>query len=1185
MNSKLQYLFLFLIIIILPDGISYGDDSWRCGTLELIKSGEVSHAPLIMAEEVYPAPRSQVGDQLNFYIHIPNGKVRATCKRVGKHAYIFVDNAVLNLVKEADLDDIIDTFDNKTYPQVHAYFGTEWKPGIDMDTRIVLLLHDVQNNGSIAGFGGYFSQQDEIPNAINSNHREMIYVDVYCPTQKRHALHSIIAHEFTHMLNWFQNGGSTDEQWLEEGIASFSEWKLYDYVHWIYVEHFFNDPSTSLVSSNSHDISYGASFLFLLYLYEKYGGKKIIKEIVREDRRGIAAINAALEKFGYEDRFGDVFNKWVVANLVNDTRQNSLYGYDYDKMAKYKIKRNSQIIELNYPARRSGTVSDWATSYVTFKNLPQILSITFDGDSPGIFTAQVVRISQDGDISLSTIQLNSENDGIYQANDLHPNEQLTLIFNSSLSGTYHYEAISNLMDINLEARRQNEIGMEGPLKITRPTGSIIRGGTLEQNQQIRHLGNVHLSSNYISLFIDGSYVYTTGEWGLEIFDISHPAAPLHIGEIPTPGAAEDVFAQGRYAYVADGEAGVQIIDVQQPDRPQLVTTYKDSLTYPHKIQVIGNYAYVADFNAGLQILDISDVHNPHLVGSYKPNGKTFALYVSGGYAYLNDGEEGFSILDISNVKIPKLVGSAEITGYDIVVSDGYAYVAGGNFAILDVRAPRAPRIIAKDIQTPGHVFSICLQEGYIYVADIEGGLSILDVRDVKNPRIIGRHGFTGHALGVAAKGDYVYIADGYGGLQAVDISTPNHTQWVSQYNTSGFAYAVDVYEGYAYIADGAGGLRIVDAQESSEAVLRTSYTMDGSAYDVDVYDGYAYVAAGEAGLLIIDIRNIDEPKTIAQIQTTDLAWGVTIGTRGRATPNGAYAYLAAGRLWILDVSDPQHPQTVAVHQIPGYAYKTQIVGNRAYITALDGGIQILDITEPKKLSIIGSYDPGGLAKSVYVFGNYAYIADSVSGLQVVDFSSPQQPKLAGVYLTDAETVDVQIARGYAYLLSRSSLEILSIQNPMDPQLITQFDNLTWTNGLDIDGKFIYVADAYDLNIFRFDNGATWAVNDSAMEEDSYSINKPVLRYQLGQNYPNPFNPETWIPYQLARHSDVTITIYNFKGELVRTIPLGNQTAGSYLKSAYWDGRNDSGEHVASGVYFYTMRADTFEATKKMLLRR
>ena len=90
------------------------------------------------------------------------------------------------------------------------------------------------------------------------------------------------------------------------------------------------------------------------------------------------------------------------------------------------------------------------------------------------------------------------------------------------------------------------------------------------------------------------------------------------------------------------------------------------------------------------------------------------------------------------------------------------------------------------------------------------------------------------------------------------------------------------------------------------------------------------------------------------------------------------------------------------------------------------------------------------------------------------------------------------------------------------------------------------------------------------------------------NYPNPFNPETWIPYQLSKPADVSLTIYDINGHVVRDLDLGHQRAGMYQsksRAAYWDGRNTVGEPVASGVYFYTLTAGDFTATRKLLIRK
>ena len=113
-------------------------------------------------------------------------------------------------------------------------------------------------------------------------------------------------------------------------------------------------------------------------------------------------------------------------------------------------------------------------------------------------------------------------------------------------------------------------------------------------------------------------------------------------------------------------------------------------------------------------------------------------------------------------------------------------------------------------------------------------------------------------------------------------------------------------------------------------------------------------------------------------------------------------------------------------------------------------------------------------------------------------------------------------------------------------------------------------------------------------DDPGRLAAPAQKTELSQptallaNYPNPFNPETWIPYQLSEPAEVSVSIYSVDGKLVRTLELGQVPSGVYSdkeRAAYWDGRNAAGEPVASGVYFYTLRAGDFSATRKMVIRK
>ena len=125
-----------------------------------------------------------------------------------------------------------------------------------------------------------------------------------------------------------------------------------------------------------------------------------------------------------------------------------------------------------------------------------------------------------------------------------------------------------------------------------------------------------------------------------------------------------------------------------------------------------------------------------------------------------------------------------------------------------------------------------------------------------------------------------------------------------------------------------------------------------------------------------------------------------------------------------------------------------------------------------------------------------------------------------------------------------------------------------------------------LNILHAENNGSlkyqWAI---AFLQNLLSVSRSD-ETRLLANYPNPFNPETWIPYQLAKPAEVRVSIYSTDGKLVQTLVLGDLPTGVYQsrsRAAYWDGKNEVGESVASGVYLYTLEAGDFTATRKMLI--
>ena len=191
--------------------------------------------------------------------------------------------------------------------------------------------------------------------------------------------------------------------------------------------------------------------------------------------------------------------------------------------------------------------------------------------------------------------------------------------------------------------------------------------------------------------VSGTVVYVAdGPAGLRVMDVSKPGAPRKLSAYDTPGYAYSVRIAGDHAYVADGDAGLRIIDVSKPAAPKEIGRY-----VPHKgdvrgIEVVGSYAYLAaGYSAGFQVVDISDTTNPRAVGHYDTPRSARNVFVTGPYAYVGD-LEWVRVIDISTPSAPREIASYKTPSYadDIWVADETAYVAANDSGLMILGSTR-----------------------------------------------------------------------------------------------------------------------------------------------------------------------------------------------------------------------------------------------------------------------------------------------------------------------------------------------------------------------------------------------------------------------------------------------------------------------------------------------------------------
>ena len=331
--------------------------------------------------------------------------------------------------------------------------------------------------------------------------------------------------------------------------------------------------------------------------------------------------------------------------------------------------------------------------------------------------------------------------------------------------------------------------------------------------------------------LDKALYITDDEVGLQKIDISNPDAMTRLQAFDTPADATAIALSSDYAYVLDntvgndpGKEGLRILSITEVLDTAMQFRLSGFVATPGNasdIFISDEYAYVVDGTAGLQIIDVSDKTNPTISGSVDTPGEASGIFKNGKYAYVADGNQGLAVIDIGIPEFPNIVKQVPTNGdsRDVVVSGKYAYVADGTNGLtrFDITVPGDPQRI-DSWETPGTAVGITLSGNYAYVADGERGIVIFNLENPDTPpEITGTFDTTGYAAKVTVSGIYAYVADGANGVTTLDISDPSLPVRIDEwsYNTTGITtdiFAVFSKNETLFIlaADGPAGLVVLN---------------------------------------------------------------------------------------------------------------------------------------------------------------------------------------------------------------------------------------------------------------------------------------------------------------------------------------------------------------------------------------
>lgn len=567
------------------------------------------------------------------------------------------------------------------------------------------------------------------------------------------------------------------------------------------------------------------------------------------------------------------------------------------------------------------------------------------------------------------------------------------------------------------------------------------------------------------------------------------------------------------AFLAYGMAGLQILDVTNLTQPKWQGQYlakrereADPAFVAQDIFISENTAFIAYGKGGIHILDIRDRSNPMLLGNYTiDGGEALSITVFNHIALTAYKEEGVLMLDVSDATKPKLLGSyspKDIIAYDVFCLENTAFIAYGTFGsqktaglqLINITDPSKPRFLSNYTYTAktdsAKSVGVTVYGKTVFLAGDTDGLHILDAKDMKNLKYIGKYvASSGRALNTIVSGKTAFLAYHTGGVHLLDITDLSRPKLMGVYKDKQYARhtAVSKSENMLFIAYGVSGLEIIDTKKA---------VLSGLPLENDV-------VAGKALSIVITAKDLNTtillnstfsltPNNIPKLVQNSLTDQTVFPNQSLSLQiyseqiftNPSSSFL---RLSLTEITTNLLPKWLSLKESPtrrsiyspvknSAVYAVTLQGDIAFVSYDNAGLHALDISDVKKPRFLWNYPiRDGNVRSVVVLKSTLFLACREGGVHILDVSNLMSPKLIGRYLVEgSNSLDLAVAENTMFIAQgKAGVHVVNITIPEKPIFVGNYTSKSSESDVDaifVSGKVLFLAyESAGLHIVSINN--------------------------------------------------------------------------------------------------------------------
>ncbi len=712
----------------------------------------------------------------------------------------------------------------------------------------------------------------------------------------------------------------------------------------------------------------------------------------------------------------------------------------------------------------------------------------------------------------------------------------------------------------------HEIFRVGDLMYMVTTGHISAGNSYPARLKIADISNVMepVDVGYFDIILpDGNPIYSYSELTVYenlalvctqgymlIFDVSDPANIIERGHIYWSGsslngvgAMNDVVVVSR-EYLNSNNHYVSVFDISDPDNPTFLDS--ESASGSGTVAMKGDFAYVPNGFMGLAVYNLADPTNVITIHDGLGSDYCFGVVIDGDRAYTT-GDNFLTVYDISDPLVPEILQEMiTFNGLDMSISDSYLVMNPDYNGVISLqRNPDGTLLQGGMGYSSGFCNSVIAVGDVIYSANLGSGLQIFEQRvgvDYLDMSSIISGTSTYDYKGSVLKGDHLAILGN-------STFNPNSEKM--------FFY---------------------DISDPDNTVLEVSLDTSAEAYgnnynNIAISGDFLCVPNQDNGLLIYDWSDLANPFLTATVDPSEPVLDVFC--------SGDMAFASVGTAGIMPVrlSTTSTPLMYPPFSVPGTTKACYVDGNRLFAIT-DDTLWLAMVSSPLNPVIGGSLELGQIPRALTAWGDFVYVTGK-NKLFVVDVSDPMAPFLTGTLLLPWSNNESEYCRDIILDYPRviisqtgAAIQVVDVQDPSHPELLGKYYGTNSETKIQMKDESLLILLRNHFYLAEDLCEVLTAVNESPIP------GKTQLELEI---FPNPFNPRTTIAFDLQEARLVRLDIYDLAGKKVSSLAAGEYGPGRHQIS--WQGVDDSGRALASGLYLARLKAGDLVVSHSMALIR